>query len=257
MLKFRLSLPLRIAAGVLCLIATSMAFADDLRPHEITYHTTFKGFSAGDLRLTLSRDVAADNWVYETRAFPSFLASLIISPESLERSWFRVTPQGIQPKRYALTDGGHDTDHQSDLTYDWSRNRISGKVDGKPYDAALEASQQDVNTIRLAPVVDLLAGREPGEYALLDGREVKHYTYPKQGTAKLQTDLGELDTVIYESQRKNYDGTGRTWRYWFAPSLGWLPVRIEQREDGRARLTFTVRTLKWTSASAPAHPATN
>ena len=229
--------------------------ADDLRAHEITYHTTFKGFSAGDLRLTLSKDAASDSWIYETRAFPSFLASLVVSPESLERSWFKVTPQGVQPKRYALTDGGHDPEHQSDLNYDWSRNRISGKVNGTPFDASLEPGQQDVNTIRLAPVVDLLAGREPGDYPLLDGREVKHYTYPKKGTATLQTELGELETVIYESERRNYDGTGRTWRYWFAPSLGWLPVRIEQREDGRARLTFTVRSLKWMTQAA--RPATN
>lgn len=240
------------------LVAASLAGisrADDLRAHEITYHTTFKGFSAGDLRLTLSKDAASDSWIYETRAFPSFLASLVVSPESLERSWFKVTPQGVQPKRYALTDGGHDPEHQSDLNYDWSRNRISGKVNGKPFDASLEPGQQDVNTIRLAPVVDLLAGREPGDYPLLDGREVKHYTYPKKGTATLQTELGELETVIYESERRNYDGTGRTWRYWFAPSLDWLPVRIEQREDGRARLTFTVRSLKWMTPAA--RPATN
>ena len=157
----------------------------------------------------------------------------------------------MQPKRYALTDGGHDPEHQTELTYDWARNRLTGKVGGKPYDSALESGQQDVNTIRLAPVVDLLEGREPGDYALLDGREVKHYTYPRKGATKLQTEIGDLDTVIYESQRRNYDGTGRTWRYWFAPSLGFLPVRIEQREDGRARLTFTVRSIKWTGAARP------
>jgi hypothetical protein len=184
----------KFAVAFMCLALSglgSVSIADELRPHEITYHTTFRGFS------------------------------------------------------------GHDPEHQTELFYDWSRNRLTGKVGGKPYDAALESGQQDVNTIRLAPVVDLLEGREPGDYALLDGRDVKHFTYPKKGTAKLQTEIGELETVIYESERRNFDGTGRTWRYWFAPSLGFLPVRIEQREDGRARLTFTVRTLKWTGAARP------
>jgi hypothetical protein len=241
---------LRTFLALACMASIGVC-ADELRPHEITYHTTFRGFSAGDLRLTLTRDAGSDSWMYETKAFPSFLASLIVSPESLERSWFKITPEGVQPKRYALTDGGHDPEHQTELTYDWARNRLTGKVGGKPYDSALESGQQDVNTIRLAPVVDLLEGREPGDYALLDGREVKHYTYPKKGATKLQTEIGDLDTVIYESQRRNFDGTGRTWRYWFAPSLGFLPVRIEQREDGRARLTFTVRSIKWTGAARP------
>ena len=243
---------LRAAALLTCFFGiVGAGTADELQPHEITYHTTFKGFSAGDLRLTLTHDVANDIWMYETRAFPSFLASLIVSPESLERSWFKVTAQGVQPKRYALTDGGHDPEHQTDLNYDWNRKRVSGSVSGKAFDAPLESRQQDVNTIRLAPVVDLLEGREPGEYPLLDGRDIKHYIYPKKGSATLHTELGDVDTLIYESERRNYDGTGRTWRYWFAPSLGFLPVRIEQREDGRARLTFTVRSLKWPGAVKP------
>jgi Protein of unknown function (DUF3108) len=225
--------------------------ADELRPHEITFHTTFKGFSAGDLKLTLKRDKGSGDFIYETRAFPSFLASLIVSPESLERSWFHVSESGVEPRRYLLTDGGHDPEHQTDINYDPLKRRVSGRVEGKPYDAPFEPGLQDVNSIRAALLVDLLAGRDPGEYAMLDGREVKRYVYARRGTARISTEIGELDTVIFESERKGSQGGGRTWRYWYAPSMGWLPVRIEQREDGRARLTFTVRTLRWLGDPPP------
>ena len=83
---------------------------------------------------------------------------------------------------------------------------------------------------------------------MLDGRDLKHYVYTRVGTARIPTALGEVDTVIYRSDRKGSNGKGRIWQYWYAPSLGWLPVRIEQREDGNTRMTFTLRALKWLAA---------
>jgi len=233
-----------LAAAMLALAPLS-ASAAGLRAHEITYRTSFKGIGAGDLQLTLKPDAAPDSWLYETRAFPGLLASFIINSESRERSAFTVTPSGVQPQRYSLDDGTTSKRENVELTYDWTRGRVTGLVRGSALDLAVEPGTQDVMSIRAAPLVDLLAGREPGEYPMLDGREIKHFVYTRAGAERLKTALGEVDTVIYTSDRKGGDGRGRTWRYWYAPSLGWLPVRIEQREDGKTRLSFAVRLLKW------------
>ncbi|HXQ63287.1 MAG TPA: DUF3108 domain-containing protein [Steroidobacteraceae bacterium] len=245
-----------LAAWSLALIAAT-AGAGGLRAHEIVYRTSFKGISAGDLQLTLEPDTAPDSWLYETRAYPGLLASFVVSADSRERSSFTVTPTGVQPQRYSLDDGTTSKHDNVELTYDWTRGRVAGLVRGSALDLAIEPGTQDVMSIRAAPQVDLLAGREPAEYPMLDGREIKHFVYTRAGTERLKTALGEVDTVIYTSDRKGGDGRGRTWRYWYAPSLGFLPVRIEQREDGKARLLFTVRSLKWrqpapTQATAPA-----
>lgn len=242
----------RLAGAALLLLGSSSmpALADGLRAHEILYHFSFRGLSGGDLRLTLKPGTQPDTWVYETRPIPSVLARLVVSGESLERSWFRVTPSGVQPEKYSLDDGTAKHADNTELTYDWARNRVSGTARGTPLDLAVEPGLQDVMSIRAAPIVDLLAGREPREYSMLDGREIKHYLYTRSGTERIKTALGELDTVIITSDRKNSDGHGRTWRYWYTPSLGWLPVRIEQREDGQARMTLTVKSLKWLDPTA-------
>jgi len=245
------------AAAPLLGLATAAAAAPaaaGLRAHEIVYRTSFKGISAGDLQLTLKPDAAPDSWLYETRAYPGLLASFVVSSQSRERSWFTVTPSGVRPQRYLLDDGTTSKRENVELSYDWTRGRVSGTVRGAALDLAIEPGMQDVMSIRAAPLVDLLAGREPGEYALLDGREIKRFVYTRTGAERLKTALGELDTVIYTSDRKGSAGGGRTWRYWYAPSLDWLPVRIEQREDGKARLAFAVRSLKWLQPAA-AEPA--
>ena len=223
-----------------------------LRSHEISYHFAFHGLSGGDLKLTLKRDAEADHWIYETRANPSFLARLVVSSDSLERSWFKVTPAGVEPLHYKLDDGTSKHADDAEFRYDWEHGRVSGSVRGAALDLATMPGLQDVMSIRAAPMLDLISGRELHEYAMLDGREIKHYVYTHGGNEKIKTALGEVDTVIVNSDRKGSDGHGRMWRYWYAPSLNWLPVRIEQREDGQARMVLTVRSLKWLEPAAPA-----
>jgi hypothetical protein len=211
----------------------------------VLYRFSFHGISGGELKLTLTRGVEPGTWLYETRSYPSFLARLVVSPDSRERSWFSATDSGLRPERYLLEDGSSDHAQNSDLHYDYGRGRVTGTARGAELDLPLEPGLQDVMSIRLAPAVDLLAGREPHEYPMLDGREVKHFIYTRAGSEKLKTALGELDTVILTSDRKGADGRGRTWRYWYAPSLGWLTVRAEQREGSEARMVLAVRSFRW------------
>ncbi len=231
------------------------ALGEGLRPHDVVYQFLFKGVSGGELELKLRADAGPDSWIYETHAHPNFLASFFVRSNSIERGWFRVTPAGVEPQRYYIDDGSSDKSNSSDLRYDWAQGRITGSARGQPLDLALEPGTQDVMSIRAVVLVDLLAGREPQEYTMLDGRELKHYVYTRVGTAKLKTDIGEYDTVIYKSDRKDSDGRGRIWQYWYAPSLGWLPLRAEQREDGKTRMTLAIRSLKWLDAGVAAPAA--
>lgn len=244
--------------GTLALLAGAVppALADGLRAHDAVYQFLFKGVSGGTLELKLTPDAKPDSWLYETHAHPNFLASFFVSQNSIERGWFRVTPAGIEPTRYYIDDGSSDKSNASDLSYDWVHGRVTGMARGHPLDLAIEPGTQDVMSIRAVVLVDLLAGREPHEYTMLDGRELKHYIYTRVGAAKLKTDIGEFDTVIFKSDRKDSDGRGRTWQYWYAPALGWLTLRAEQHEDGRTRMTLAIHSLKWLDAgSANAAPS--
>jgi hypothetical protein len=217
-----------------------------LRAHTIVYRASFKGIGAGTLELTLRPDAAPGSWVYETRAHPSFLASFVINPKSRERSSISLDAAGrVAPHSYRLDDGTPEHKDDMEIAYDYARGRAVGKAHGQAFELALEPGTQDAMSIRLAASVDLLAGREPAEYPMIDGNELKHFVYHRVGSERIHTALGELDTVIYTSVRKGAGPRDRTWRYWYAPSLDSLPVRIEQREDGKTRFEFEVRSFKW------------
>lgn len=213
-----------------------------LRPHVVTFAVAFKGLGAGTIELRLTRE-GSNLWRYETRPQPSMLARMIVSASSIERGTFAIGPDGVEPRDYSLDDGTPKrTRDEVSLDYDRSAGRVRGFARGEPLDLPLVPRLQDPLSIRAALLNDLLAGREPGEYPMVDGRHVETFVYRKVGPAKLKTALGELDTVVYTSSRKGADARAKTWKYWYAPSLGWLPVRIEQRDQDGPRLVFTVRS---------------
>jgi len=241
-------------ATLALLLGAVATHAEGLAPYQARYGTTFKGISVGELELTLARQGTTDTWNYETRVFPSFLASIVVNPKSLEHSTFRTTSTGIEPLEYSATDGGSLLENQSTLHYDWTHGRVTGQSKGTPLDLALEPSITDPLSIRAAALVDLNAGRTPREYAMIDGHEIKHYVYRAQGTDRIKTAVGDLDTVVYTSEGKGAQGRGRSWKFWFAPTLHYLLVRAEQHEDNATRLTFMIRWVHWAEPEAPAKP---
>jgi hypothetical protein len=221
------------------------AAAAELKPHTVTYRVTFKGMDAGDLELRLTRE-GDGRWRYETRPQPSLLARMFVSAQTYERGVFTVGPDGVQPLSYVLDDGtSKSTNDEVSLEFDRAAGRVRGRARGEPLDLEIVPGLQDPMSIRAAILVDLLAGRPLGEYPMLDGRHVRTYVYRRAGTAKLRTALGEIETVVYTSARKGADARARTWKYWYAPSLGWLPVRIEQLDGGETRIAFAIRSAKF------------
>ena len=221
------------------------AATGELRPHVVTYRVSFKGMAAGDLQLRLQRE-SGDVWRYETRPQPSLLARMVVSAQSIERGTFRLAADGVQPLDYSLDDGtaqrGKD---EASFEYDRAAGRVRGYARGEPLDLELVPGLQDPLSIRAAILNDLLRGRELGTYPMIDGRQVRNYVYRRVGTETLKTAVGSVETVVYTSAREGADARAKTWKYWYAPSLGWLPVRIHQIDKGQPRLAFEIRSVEF------------
>jgi hypothetical protein len=76
----------------------------------------------------------------------------------------------------------------------------------------------------------LQRGAEPDVVPMISDDEIKRYTYTRLGSERRRTPAGEFATVLYESTRP---GSERLSRFWHAPDLGYIPVRVEQRRKGK------------------------
>jgi Protein of unknown function (DUF3108) len=119
---------------------------------------------------------------------------------------------------------------------------VTGTVEGEPINLTAEPGTQDRSSIQIAVTTALLRGMEPGTIALIDDNRIKRYVYTKKDQATVDSALGKLDTVIYESTREG--GSSRTSRFWMAPSLEYLPVRAEQIRKGKVETVMVLQKVE-------------
>jgi hypothetical protein len=66
------------------------------------------------------------------------------------------------------------------------------------------------------------------------------------GTETLATGVGSLETRRYIQHR---EGSSRSTWLWVAPSLGYLPVRVEQRRNDEVQTSFLLTGVDGITAS--------
>jgi hypothetical protein len=212
------------------------------RPFSATYAVSFRGIGAGSITFDFARDAATGRYIYETHASPSTLARLFVSKAAMERSVMEIDDSGTRPIDWQLDDGKSGNEGDGELHFDWSHNRVTGTVEGKPVDLAAEPGTQDRSSISISVATALLRGVEPGTIPLIDDNRIKRYIYTKKETATIDSALGKLETVLYESTREG--GSSRTSRFWMAPSLEFLPVRAEQVRKGKVETVMVLQKLE-------------
>jgi len=90
-------------------------------------------------------------------------------------------------------------------------------------------------------MVELLRGRTPERFELLDKNSVREYSYVREGKETLKTPFGDVPTVIYRSHRANSPHVNR---YWCAPGRGYIPIRVEQKRGDDVQWTMEIRSLR-------------
>lgn len=205
-----------------------------------TYAAQFRGMDGGNLTFTFQPANEPGQFIYQTTADPSFLASFVVSRAALERSKLAIDAQGVRPLEWELDDGKSSDKADGTLNFDWTAQRVTGRIEREAIDFPTERGLQDRLSIQIAVMVALLRGEEPSTFPMIDDNRIKRYTYRKAGNATLDTPLGKIDTVIYESTR---EGSSRIARFWMAPSLDYLALRAEQERKGKVETVMTIKSL--------------
>lgn len=211
------------------------------KPFTATYDVTFRGMRAGSLTFKLSRDAATGRYTYETTADPSMLARIVVSSTAVERSVMEIGPEGVRPIDWQLEDGKSSSAKDGKLHFDWTRNVATGEIEAQTINLTLEPGLQDRLSLQIDVVTSLLRGEEPGTIPLIDDNRIKRYSYAKKESAAIDTKLGKLDTVLYESTR---EGSDRRSRFWLVPKMEYLAARAEQVRKGKVETVMVLSKVE-------------
>jgi hypothetical protein len=227
------------AAAVLILGARNAAIAADagIAPFSAHYNAYWKSITVGTSDLKLQADSEPNNYIYTWTITARGIFKIVYSDPVTQKSWLSVDNQHVRPLKYH----GDDGSSSGDLSFDWDAGRVRGVFDKRPVDLALKEGTQDVMSIQIEIMLELQRGRLSPTFQIIDQDEIKEFNYTNEGTVRLRTELGELDTVVVASQRT---GNNRILRMWFAPSLGYVPVQAERTRDGKLEFAMRIQSLQ-------------
>jgi hypothetical protein len=200
------------------------------------YEADWKTINIGTSDLELKQDSEPGHFIYTWTITARGVFRLYRS-EVTQKSWLSIEAEHARPEKYRAADGSSTVS----LDFDWSSRRARGTSENKPVDLELKQGTQDVMSIQVEVMLDLKNGNLPKTFQILDNDELKEFIYSEEGTARIRTALGELDTVIVSSQRT---GNNRLLRMWFAPSLGFIPVQAERTRDGKLEFAMRIKSVK-------------
>jgi hypothetical protein len=205
-------------------------------PFSAHYQADWKSINVGTSDLELKPDSEPGHYLY-TWTITARGVFRMYRSEVTQKSWLSIVGDHVRPEKYRGEDGASSVE----LDFDWSGGRIRGTSETKPVDLELKEGTQDVMSIQVEVMLDLRKGNLPKTFDIVDKDQLKEFEYSQEGTAKLKTALGDLDTVIVASQRP---GNNRILRMWFAPSLGFVPVQAERTRDGKLEFAMRIKSLK-------------
>jgi hypothetical protein len=203
------------------------------------YSVEYRGIKAGNLDFILRRN--GDRYVYESIAHPRGMARVVINNNLREATEFVVENGSVKPLLYELDDGSRDTRDDTRLTLDWTSKKAHGTHENKPIELPLAPGVQDRMSAQVVVMQLLASGRQPDKITFIDRDELKEYSYVREREEKVRTAIGELDAVVYSSSRIGSNGRSRLW---YAPSLGYAPIRGEQERKGKIETVFQIQKLE-------------
>ena len=229
-------LPERLLALLVLAAGAVTANADpiDLQPFKVTFTAEWKGLSAATSVLQLQK-AGPDTWTFATINTPRGLFRMALPDSLTQMSTFKLVDGRVVPLNFR---GSDEKERPIDLNFDWQNKKVTGTAREHPVEIAIPDDAQDPMSLQIASLRDLAKGTVRGSVQLVDGDgKLKEFQLKQEGTARLETALGTLDTIVYTSQRANSDRVTRTW---VAPALGYLPVKAERIRKNKIEFTLVI-----------------
>jgi hypothetical protein len=220
------------------LAASPLASADaiDLKPFRATYNAEWKGMTAGTSTLELRR-AGPDLYSYSSTSNARGIFRMAFSETLVQTSTFRLQDGAVQPVTFRGID---EKDREINLNFDWANLKITGVAKNHPVDLPLTAGAQDPMSLQISMLRNVAAGKAPPTVSMIDSDKLKDYELRLEGSTRIDTALGELDTVVYTTRRATGDRVTRTW---VAPALGYLPVKAERIRGKKVEFTLKIESV--------------
>lgn len=211
----------------------------DLTAFEVEFEVGNNLITAGTASLLLEKK--SDLWHYSLTTKPRGVFKLAGKGNISEVSTFKEVTDGdsteLQPQTYRFRQD-KERRREVDAAFDWNAKTIDHTYRGKTVTESFTDPVLDRLTVTLLIMNAMRHDFTNAELPIFDTGRIKAVEFVFTGPETLTTRLGDMETVRVIN--RNATGGSRETTTWFAPSLDYLPVKIEHRKRGElvARLSL-------------------
>lgn len=227
---------IQTALSCACLCAFSLSSAQaqsikvgDIAPFEVVYDVGNNLITAGTARLSLSKE--GDLWNYSLNTKPRGVFKLAGKGRITEYSIIKLAEQDgvveILPQVYQFRQD-EERRRAVDASFNWEENSIRYTYRGVDTTENFSEPVLDRLSVTLVIMNALRNDFDRADMQVFDNGKVKAVAFINDGTEVLKTPLGKIETVRVIN--RNATGGSRETTTWFAPSLDYVPVKIEHRK---------------------------
>jgi len=231
-------LPERILALLVLITSGQAAMADpiDLKPFRATYNAEWKGVTAASSTVELKR-IDANLYTYSSVNTARGVFRMAFPDAVSQKSTFRIIDNQVVP---VLFEGSDEKERPINLSFDWNKKRVTGVAKERAVDLELPDGAQDAMSLQIASLRNLAGSTIKGTVWMIDATKLKEYELQLEGNARIETAVGELDTIVYTSRRPGSENLTRTW---VAPALGYLPVKAQRMDGKKVLITLLIQSV--------------
>jgi hypothetical protein len=229
-------------AGAAALAALAQAHGAEpvLAIYTASYQVEYKGKNAGLAEFSLAYDAAQDVYTFRSYLKVKGLLRLIAPNPAIEQSIFVVHDGRIQPREFRYEDGTRKGGNNFQGRFDWDAQRVVLEGEQR-VELDVAPGTLDRGSLQVALMRDMAAQATLGPYVLADEDSLKTYEVTLVGEERMATPVGELEVLRYRQQRV---GSSSSTSLWVAPSLRYLPVRMERQRGDSTDTIFVLESVE-------------
>lgn len=224
---------------IFLLLASAAATAADnpLKPFTANYIVLHDNDTFAHTTISLAR-IGDDRWRYVSQSIATgWLATMLGIAVDQESEW--TWADGLKILSYQYHRSGKEK--RVHLKFDWQQKKVTNIINGDPWQMQIPDGAQDKLSINLALMAHLAHSKSDVSFPVADGGRLKTYDFKFLGEETIDTKLGQLQTV--KVLRNKRGRKNRQAIIWLAPTLGYLPVRMEKSEKDGQVVTMVIESL--------------
>jgi hypothetical protein len=217
-------------SGLMVLFLLSAgAYANEvLKPFSAVFSVQRNVLSLG--KLTLTFNLNSDNdYTYTAHTRPGLLAGLFSRHEVIEQSSGHFATGQIIPDHYTYLDRDEESEN-SEVRFDWPQLSANTTSQGVTWSQNITAGAQDKLSQQLQVRLHLAQEKRQISYQVADGGKLKTYQFEVDGEETIESPYGHHRCLRV---KRSKESNSADYTIWFAPELGYLPIKIERTQGGQ------------------------